>query len=68
MDLVDEAFAEEQNYINGALKSSKNKNYKLIPNGECYYCIEEIEGEKLFCNHNCATNYDKALRYKLRNN
>lgn len=67
MDSPDEAFKEEQNYINGALKSSKNKNYKLIPTGECYYCTEEIEGEKLFCDHNCAINYDKIIKHKFRN-
>lgn len=67
MDLLDEAFKEEQNYINRALKSSKKKNYKLMPKGECYYCTEEIEKDKLFCNSGCATNYDKSMKHKFRN-
>lgn len=67
MDLVDEAFVEEQNYISGALKGSKKKNYKLMPKGECHYCSEEIEKDKLFCNSDCATNYDKTIKHKLRN-
>ena len=68
MDLPDKAFIEEQNYIIGALKSGIKKNYKLKPVGECYYCSEEIEEEKLFCDHKCATSYDKIIKHKLRNN
>lgn len=58
MDFADEAQIEEFNNIRHALHSLK-KEPPLAPKGECYFCYEEIEGNKLFCNNICAEKYHK---------
>lgn len=36
------------------------------PSGECHnpHCGEDLEGEKLFCNANCATEYEKFNKFR----
>ena len=57
MDLVDNAEKEIENHRR---KNHVKKFRKLIPLGECYFCGEEVEGEKLFCNGDHATFYSKS--------
>lgn len=43
-----------------------NSGPKLQPNGLCYYCESHVEGEKLFCDKDCADDYEKEQRLRKR--
>ena len=47
-----------------ALKAQKEKaknEKRMEPMGECYFCGEELEGEKLFCNGKHAMDYEDMI-------
>lgn len=60
MDVVDSCFVEQESEIaylvNTARKTPKTK---LVPNGTCYGCGEDVEHPKLFCGSHCADDYAK---------
>ncbi len=61
MDIVDESFNEEQAYISERIRNvHKRKLVKIKPDGYCHNCFEDLEGEKIFCNNKCATQYEIA--------
>lgn len=65
MDVIDLAESEINNYINGRIQHAKvQKGPKLVPTGECHYCFEEVGTKQLFCDSDCAKDYDReqALR------
>ena len=65
MDDVDKSFIEEQNFVfNAIYKATRFSSTKLEPKKECYYCGEEIEKDKLFCNSECANKYEKINKIK----
>lgn len=39
---------------------------KLPPKGECYYCESKVEGEKLYCDADCASDHEKEQRLRNR--
>lgn len=69
MDIADQSDVEIQNYIannavNGGLK--RHDNTKLHHTGFCHNlnCEQEVSSPKLFCNGDCATEFDIATRKK----
>ena len=63
MDLVDQSQVEVDN-INYMATQYKKEIPSIVPNGECHFCGEEVEGIKLFCDYKCAQAYEK---YQLIN-
>lgn len=35
---------------------------ELEPSGTCYFCRDKVEGQKLFCDRDCATDYERAKK------
>lgn len=58
MDLIDQSQVEVDN-INHMASLYKKEIPSIVPNGECHFCGEEVEGNKLFCNCKCSQAYDK---------
>jgi hypothetical protein len=60
MDLVDQAFDSEQEYIEHSKYNLKKKGYvRLKPQGFCHNCFFDLENpNQLFCNSLCAKQYE----------
>lgn len=59
-DEFDKASEIEQEMLAHALSQTLNAPVqKLHPKGTCYNCLEEIEKPKLFCDAECAEDYEK---------
>jgi len=66
-DEADLAFDSEQRHLSQALAEQRKRSAGLQPTGYCHYCDEEgIEG-RLFCNTDCAADweYEDGLRRRL---
>ena len=68
MDITEQSDFERENYIQSAIKKSSSsiKCGKLSPQGYCYNCEEDIEKPKLFCNGNCATQFEITNKHLRR--
>lgn len=61
MDEADIAFSQTEKYINECIKNGKSlKTRTLKPVGFCHYCTEDVVGDKLFCNGDCSSLYNKS--------
>lgn len=41
---------------------ARSKTRQLHPTGNCYYCNEVIDGEKLFCDKACAEDWELIMK------
>lgn len=66
MDVADRADTEIDTYIKDRIHAERRyTGSKLYPIGECHYCFSDVEEKKLFCDSECASEYDRLI--KLRN-
>ena len=66
-DEADLAFDSEQRHLSQALAAQRGARAKLQPNGLCLHCGTENLGERLFCDADCAGDweYEDSLRRRL---
>ena len=63
MDEADKAQGEEAAYLGQALSRRKKT---LIPVGSCFYCREGVGGSNLFCDLECAREYEREQGIRAR--
>lgn len=62
VDDLDRASEYEQRMRDLAISTARSSRAdRLEPIGECYTCGEELGGNRLFCNADCAVVYDRKL-------
>ncbi|CAA0365262.1 conserved hypothetical protein [Alteromonas alvinellae] len=62
-DPVDKASAIEEESRQRAIAAARaNAKPTLLAKGSCHNCEEPVEDQKLFCDADCATDYEKYLR------
>jgi hypothetical protein len=64
-DEADLAFEVEQQSLNSAIAFQLKQKPRLHPKGECHYCDTTVSAQQLFCNSDCAAEWervDKQLR------
>lgn len=66
MDVVDRASQEEENVLAIQIRLATKVEHKLVPNGKCFYCDEEVQSPKLFCNAFCSEDHEKEVKLKKR--
>lgn len=57
MDDADRADARIENVVDDALAEARRKP-RLIAAGFCHYCAETVQPGHLFCDKECASDYD----------
>lgn len=65
MDDVDRA-AERQARINETASAHRKPVLAIKPQGTCHACEELVDDPKLFCNSECADEYEWMLRQRGR--
>lgn len=59
-DEVDNASELAEEMLSHALKQTLNNKPKTLQfKGKCHNCLEDVSAPKLFCNGECAQDYDK---------
>ena len=65
MDEIDRAQHQEQMYRDIAIAAAKRQPKNTIsPTGYCHNCGEEVDNPKLFCDGNCASEWEKTNKQK----
>jgi hypothetical protein len=66
-DIADLAFDSEQRHFMSALAAQRSQRTGLRPIGSCHNCGDESIGPRLFCDADCAEDWEYAdsLRRKL---
>jgi len=66
-DEADLAFDSEQRHLTHALATQRRRHVVLRPIGSCHHCGTEGIEERLFCDGDCAADweYQDSLRRKL---
>jgi hypothetical protein len=66
-DEADLAFDSEQRHLTHALAAQRSRHAALRPMGTCHNCGTEGIAERLFCDADCAADweYQDSLRRKL---
>lgn len=59
-DILDKS-ARQQEVIMESLLKVRRDVPDIVPTGKCHYCDEDIEMPKLFCDGDCADDYDKYM-------
>lgn len=64
MNTADFAFLEIESRLQHQLNAAKSyrSDRSVKPEGYCHNCEEEVQGEKLFCNGKCATQFERNKR------
>lgn len=58
----------ERNASEAAIRKAANsKNRDLKPVGTCYYCGEDVDHNKIFCDSDCGSGYDQLQAARKRN-
>jgi hypothetical protein len=67
MDEADLAFDSEQRHLTMALAAQRGKRGALQPVGACHHCGNEDVAGRLFCDADCAADweYEDGLRRRL---
>ena len=66
-DEADLAFDSEQRHLGMALAAQRSRSAALQPIGSCHHCGEtEGIGERLFCDADCASDWDYEDSLKRR--
>lgn len=58
MDVIDKASETEGFLLAKGIESSRKSAIRLKPTGFCRYCHEAIEKDMIFCDEECAEDYD----------
>lgn len=66
MDIADRAEIEEERFITESIRRARQTTNKLVANGECHYCGEEVEKPKLFCNRDCSFDHEREEKMRTR--
>lgn len=61
-DLVDLVNDQQQHILDLRIKNARQSQNTLRPKGRCYFCDEDVEQPRLFCDADCASDYDKLKR------
>lgn len=61
-DPIDKASQIEEESRQRAIAAARANTFKLPAKGQCYNCDEPLEGKKLYCDADCATDHEKYLR------
>jgi hypothetical protein len=64
-DEIDQANELAELALNVALRNL-SAGPKLTPRGVCYYCEAEVAPQQLFCDKDCADDYEKEQKLKNR--
>ena len=65
-DEADIAFDSEQRYLTQALAAQRSRSGALRPMGSCHYCETELAAERLFCDTDCAADWEYEASLKRR--
>ena len=68
-DILDVASELEEKERAAAIQAALNNVTRLPAIGFCHYCEEEVEGNKVFCDHECSADYEhlqKRSRINIR--
>ncbi len=64
MDIADSSqITEEHNRLDAINKVVVSDKRELLPEGYCLNCYIEVSCEKLFCNGDCATEYNRKKNF-----
>jgi hypothetical protein len=63
MDQVDRSFHEQESAITESIRIARISKPEIQPTGVCHNktCLEDVKPNQLFCNSDCANEYQ---RYK----
>jgi hypothetical protein len=63
-DPLDQAVATQEFVTSHAIQSIRNRGRELHPAGYCQWCEEDFEphSPKLFCNSDCALDFEQSKR------
>jgi len=62
MDDADRAFEHEDMMRRAAVQGARAGGRGLRPVGECYACDEEVAPGRLFCDADCAQEFERQRR------
>lgn len=65
-DLADLATERSDTILQAGLAHRKPVVH-LPPNGECHYCGDDVEGERIFCDSTCARKWNHEQERLRRN-
>lgn len=71
-DEVDIANQQAARWLQQSLEAARKTSNKMAPKGACYYCDtvftaqEAHADKKLFCDSDCAADYEREQRLKNR--
>lgn len=63
-DEADLAFDVEQQTINSAINAQRKQKTRLHPIGVCHYCHSTVNAVQLYCNSDCAEDWDREDRLR----
>lgn len=61
-DPVDQADALHTLITENRIKSIRSQGREINPSGFCHFCEEPVHGNKLFCDADCSTDYERTKR------
>lgn len=67
MDDLDRAFEHEDMVRRIGLAAARSHRSGLQACGECHACGEELEPGRLFCDADCAQDYERQRRLRQQN-
>jgi len=62
VDESDQATEQEMWATDLAIRDVRSRGEEILATGFCYGCEERVEYPKNFCDHECASDYEKAKR------
>lgn len=65
-DLIDAACAEQERMNAQAIENIRNTTQGLKPRGDCYWCNEPMDVQKLFCDVDCANDHAHYHKNKIQ--
>lgn len=67
-DIADQAADRQALLERQALAMRKDTSNRPRPNGECHECGDDVDGERIFCDAECAQDWEREQeRIKRRN-
>ncbi len=66
MDVIDVASEQEAVMLSAQIQQASKTRNKITPKGKCHFCDEDAEEQKLFCNSDCSSDYEKEQRMLQR--
>jgi len=66
-DIYDQASDREEQDRNLAIEHHRKANKSLLPVGSCYFCDSAINESRIFCDKECADDWEMEQSAKKRN-